>query len=169
MAQPYIAARSPEARRQLAGPTLGKDEIYRAAAARAAQIEAGAQINEIMKDLEKKAERARERKAAKARKNQCRLDERPSASRRRRSEKFVSLPSGLTLSKSDLAKTKRRASSHFGCGPRLVAKEKQAASIKPAPNPSVHSDTARRASVTTPRRTSKSKKSKKSSAALCLC
>ncbi|KAG5932969.1 hypothetical protein E4U53_001141 [Claviceps sorghi] len=131
LAQPYIAALTPEARRYLAGPTLGRDEIYRAAATRAAQIEAGAEINEIMKDLEKKAERAREKKAAKARAKKCRLDERCSAARRRRSDKFVSLPSGLTLSKSDLAKTKRRASSHFGCGPALITKEKQAASSEP--------------------------------------
>ncbi|KAG5980454.1 hypothetical protein E4U55_004016 [Claviceps digitariae] len=143
-ARPYVSANSAAIRRQLAGPTMNKEDINLAAATRAAQIEAGAEIDEIIKALDKKAARARDKKAARAREqklakaqeqkaaqdrkqnitnprgNQCPLDKRPSSAPRTRSERFVSLPSGLTLSRSDLAETKRRASSQFGCGPRFA-------------------------------------------------
>ncbi|KAG6035963.1 hypothetical protein E4U41_005879 [Claviceps citrina] len=65
-AAPFLAVTDPKLRRELAGPLLTKDQINMVAATRAAQIEAGSELVEVMKALDKEAERARARKAAKA-------------------------------------------------------------------------------------------------------
>ncbi|KAG6002760.1 hypothetical protein E4U21_002783 [Claviceps maximensis] len=159
---------------------IAKAEEEKAAklqAARAREEKAAkAREQKIAKEQEKRSAQPQEKRAAaKPQSNRCPLDKPPSSATRRRSERFVSLPSGLTLSRSDLAETKRRASSQFGCGPNFLAgtsarygKDRQASS---SGKPPANTDTARRASGATSRRTSKSNKSNRgvSSAALCLC
>ncbi|KAG5968291.1 hypothetical protein E4U58_001907 [Claviceps cyperi] len=188
--------RDAETRRRLRGPTLTKDELLLEAAIRVAQIEAGKRLYREIKAKEKRAEKAQERKAAKdreekaararaqkeaaeARENKLRVPQGLNKTQKKRwGERFVSLPSGLTMSRSALAETRHRASLQFGGGPSSIMNQKKAdmknqksknkthTTMDSMAKLPLHGDTAKdvkRPSPATPRRTSVL------SRAFCLC
>ncbi|KAG6027102.1 hypothetical protein E4U40_001705 [Claviceps sp. LM458 group G5] len=167
--------------RRLKGPT--EDEILLMEAIRVAQVEAGKKLFNEIKAKEKKAKEDQERKAAKAREEKAAraraqkeaekaLDKKirmghglTRTHKKSQGKKFVSLPSGLTMSRSALAETRQRANSQFGGGPKADTKNQKGKDKAPTKF-SLHGDTAKgvkRTSPAIPRRTSLS------SRLFCLC
>ncbi|KAG5933558.1 hypothetical protein E4U60_004405 [Claviceps pazoutovae] len=180
-----------EARRQSIGRTWTHDEFLLQEAIRVAQIRAGKKLFRKMKAKEKRAEEAQKRKDAKAREEKAaraRAQKKAAQARentklrvgqslaktqkKRQDDKFVSLPSGLTLSQSALAEARQRANSQFGGGPKKAnTKNQKGKNTAPTIMDSIanflfNGDTAKgvkRPSPATPRRTSLAYR------AFCLC
>lgn len=169
------------------GPTKTDDELLLMEAIRVAQLEAGKKLFNAWKAKEREAEKAQEQKAAKARERKAararaqkkaakareiklRMGQGTKTEKKRQGGRFVSLPSGLTMSRSALAETRQRASSQFGAEPSFIknqkSKDKAPTIMDSAAKFLLHKDTAKgikRPSSAVPRRTSLTYR------AFCLC